>query len=95
MLALEKEKTLLLGLDSTTIAIIIGTAIISILLIALLIKSHKNAKRRELDQSVNRDYVERYMINAQKTTNNPNSYQNPYIIPDSQNNKDDQNNKKY
>jgi len=75
----EKEKVAAFSLDSTTIAIIIGTAIISILLIALLIKSHKNAKRRKIEDSMQNVLVPE---NEFKAENDYASYEKPYQMPE-------------
>lgn len=77
--AIFKEKVAAFSLDSTTIAIIIGTAIISILLIALLIKSHKNAKRRKIEDSMQNVLVPE---NEFKAENDYTSYEKPYQMPE-------------
>ena len=81
--AIFKEKEVVApvtGLDTTTIAIIIGTAIISSLLITLLIKLHKNSKRRKL-KDLKQSLATENEYNNYQAKNNYTVYEKPYQIP--------------
>ena len=74
----EKDKAAIFNLDTTTIAIIIGTAIISVLIIVLLIKSHRNSKRKKLKNTMQKTLALGNEQNNYQAKNGYKEYEKPY-----------------
>jgi len=74
----ENEKVATFSFNTTDIAIIVGTIIISILLIVLIVKSHKNTKKRKIEASMQKVIVPE---NQPKVQKDHTLHENPYQMP--------------